>query len=68
MRSTSPKFSTQRDPLDLLEGKSETLSLQTRAHTKDSPLHGIPVLVKNNIATKDKMDTTGLSPLTIFEM
>ncbi|KAM0257931.1 hypothetical protein ACHAQJ_004089 [Trichoderma viride] len=29
------------------------------------PLHGIPVLVKNNIATKDKMNTTAGSQLLI---
>lgn len=23
------------------------------------PLHGIPILIKNNIATKDKMNNTG---------
>ncbi len=26
--------------------------------TKIGPLHGIPILIKNNIATKDKMDNT----------
>ncbi|TFA99836.1 Putative amidase [Trichoderma ghanense] len=26
------------------------------------PLHGIPILVKNNIATKDKLNTTGTAP------
>jgi len=24
-----------------------------------SPLHGVPILLKNNIATKDKMNNTG---------
>lgn len=28
-------------------------------------LHGIPILIKNNIATADKMNNTGMSPLPL---
>jgi hypothetical protein len=31
------------------------------------PLHGVPILIKNNIATMDKMNTTGVYPI-LFAM
>lgn len=30
----------------------------------DRPLHGVPILLKNNLATMDRMNTTGLSLLS----
>lgn len=29
------------------------------AYSESRPLHGIPMLIKNNIGTLDKMNTTG---------
>ena len=35
-------------------------TLYSKGLTISSPLHGIPILIKNNIATDDLMNNTGL--------
>ena len=35
-----------------------TLDAERKNGTIKGPLHGIPILIKNNIATKDKMNNT----------
>ncbi|RFU80807.1 amidase signature enzyme [Trichoderma arundinaceum] len=44
---------------------ANSLDEERAAGSIRGPLHGVPVLVKNNIATKDKMDTTAGSQLLI---
>ncbi|GFP59666.1 putative amidase ARB_02965 [Trichoderma asperellum] len=44
---------------------AKALDDERASGTIRGPLHGIPVLVKNNIATDDKMDTTAGSQLLI---
>ncbi len=37
---------------------AEALDLERRKHGPRGPLHGLPILIKDNIATRDKMQTT----------
>ncbi|KAK4082339.1 uncharacterized protein Triagg1_2151 [Trichoderma aggressivum f. europaeum] len=52
---------TNPDALDIAKSFDE----ERAAGSIRGPLHGIPVLIKNNIATHDKMDTTAGSQLLI---
>ncbi|KAH0521872.1 hypothetical protein TsFJ059_005806 [Trichoderma semiorbis] len=52
---------TNRDALDIAKNLDE----ERASGSIRGPLHGIPVLIKNNIATYDKMDTTAGSQLLI---
>ncbi|KAL7957947.1 amidase signature enzyme [Trichoderma compactum] len=52
---------TNPDALDI----AKSLDEERASGSTRGPLHGIPVLIKNNIATHDRMDTTAGSQLLI---
>jgi amidase len=41
---------------------AKELDAERRAGKIRGPLHGLPMLIKNNIATADKMNNTGSHP------
>ncbi len=51
------------DALDI----AAELDAELAAGTMRSPMHGIPVLIKDNIATGDQMETTGLTAIQPFD-
>lgn len=65
---TSPRRLTPKEPMEQYAGESRHVykkKWQCRMLTLASPLHGIPILIKNNIATMDKMNNTGESRETL---
>lgn len=42
-------------------------SLRWTITNHSRPLHGLPILIKNNIGTDDKMQTNGMSSLINIE-
>ena len=53
-RHSAPSFEINPDALTI----ADELDRERHTHGVRSPLHGIPVLIKDNIATSDKMQTT----------
>ena len=61
MRLRSRPGSTEREQPGQREGR-HAVPIFHKAHAdhENRPLHGVPILLKNNIGTLDKMQTSGM--------